>query len=250
MLQRPLGRLNCRVVDDLPPGAQPSLAVVLCHGYGAPADDLAPIGAELLQTDPAIRGGVRFYFPAALLDLGPAGMPGGRAWWPLDMNRLVMASQTGRWEDLRTLVPPGIEAAREHLIDLINEVRQETGLPLERIVLGGFSQGAMLAADVALRLDRPVAGVCLASGVLIAETEWETLATRQGPLTVLMSHGQQDPILPFSGAEALRDLLTKHGHDVEFLPFSGGHTIPWPFLHAFAKRLVDLVKESEHLERR
>jgi phospholipase/carboxylesterase len=244
MDQRRLGGLDCDVVDHLSRGVPPSVAVVLCHGYGAPADDLVPIGAELLEAGHAIRNGVRFYFPAAPLDLGPLGLPGGRAWWPLDMDRLVLAAQTGRWEEMRRQAPPGLGEARQRITEFIAEVRSETHLPFARIVLGGFSQGAMLAADVALRLDEPVGAVCLASGVLLAEPEWTELAAKQGPLDVLMSHGRQDPILPFAGAEALRDLLIANGHQVEFQAFAGGHTIPWPFLSAFAKRLASLVGEA------
>lgn len=241
MPRRELGGLNCHVIDALPAGAAPSLAVILCHGYGAPADDLAPIGAELLKTDPAIGRGVRFYFPAALLDLGPLGMPGGRAWWPLDMNRLVLAAQTGRWDELRRDIPAGVSTARERLTALVEAVAAETDLPTSRIILGGFSQGAMLATDVALRLPEPVAALCLASGALVAEPEWDRLAAAQKPLRVLLSHGRQDPILPFFGAEALRDLLARHGHAVDFIPFAGGHTIPYPVLHAFSRILAELA---------
>lgn len=240
MPQRELGGLNCHVIDSLAEDVRPSLAVILCHGYGAPADDLAPLGAELLQTDPAIGKGVRFYFPAALLDLAPAGLPGGRAWWPLDMQRLALAAQTGRLDEMRAAVPAGLSTARERLTELIGAVRAETGLPLGRIVLGGFSQGAMLSTDVALRLPEPVAALCLASGSLINEPEWTRLAANQKPLRVLQSHGRQDPILPFFGSEALRDLLLRSGHSVEFIPFNGGHTIPWPVLHAFSRLLVEL----------
>lgn len=241
MPRRQLGGLNCHVIDALPDGASPTLAVILSHGYGAPADDLAPLGAELLQTDPAIEKGVRFYFPAALLDLGPMGLPGGRAWWPLDMQRLVLAAQMNRWDELRSEVPAGLPAARERLTALIDDVRAETGLPLSRIVLGGFSQGAMLTTDVALRLPEPVAALCLASGSLIAEPEWSRLAAEQKPLRVLQSHGRQDAILPFFGAEALRDLLAGNGHSVEFIPFNGGHTIPWQILRAFSQLLAELA---------
>jgi phospholipase/carboxylesterase len=240
------GGLHCQTVDQfVTPHQRPSIAVILCHGYGAPADDLAPIGAELLRTSQALREGVRFYFPAAPLDLGPLGIPGGRAWWALDMQRLVIASQTGHWDELRSEVPAGLPEARAQLLSLIDDVRAETQLPLSRIVLGGFSQGAMLTMDLALRLPEPVAAVCGASGVLIAEREWTELAAKQRPLRVLLSHGRQDPILPFYGAEALRDLLMKTGHQVEFLAFDGGHTIPWPMLSAFAKLLNELVTSSE-----
>ena len=241
MPRQDIGGLSCHVVDDLPPGAQPNLVVILCHGYGAPADDLAPIGAELLRTAPAIREHVRFYFPAAILDLGPMGMPGGRAWFPIDMNRLVLAAETGQWEQLRCSVPAGLDVARERLMRLIDEIRSSTGLPLSRIVLGGFSQGAMLTTDVVLRLPEPVAAVCLASGSLICEPEWVELAAKQAPLNVLMSHGRGDPILPFFGAEALRDLLVENGHSVEFIPFQGGHTIPWEVLRAFSGMLAGLA---------
>lgn len=241
MPRRELGGLTCIEVDELSPGARPALAVVLCHGYGAPADDLAPIGGELLRTAAALREGVRFYFPAALLDLGPQGVPGGRAWWPIDMQRLVLAAQAGRWDELRAGVPAGLAEASERLTALIEAVRGETDLPLSRIVLGGFSQGAMLATDVALRLPAPVAALCLASGSLVGEPVWAPLAARQMPLRVLMSHGRQDPILPLAGSEALRDLLVKNGHRVEFIPFDGGHTIPWPMLHAFASLLGELT---------
>ncbi len=241
MPRRELGGLTCHVIDGIPEGARPAVAVVLCHGYGAPADDLAPLGSELLQTDPAIAKGVRFYFPAAILDLGPLGMPGGRAWWPLDMNRLVLAAQTGRWDELRAAVPPGLSEAREKLIGLVEAIRAETGLGFDRIVLGGFSQGAMLATDVALRLPEPVAALCLASGALLAEPEWAKLAAGKKPLKVLQSHGRQDPILPFFGAEALRDLFVKHGHQVEFIPFAGGHTIPLPILHSLSRLLAELA---------
>lgn len=244
MQRQELGGLTCQTVDGLAIGSRPSLAVILCHGYGAPADDLAPIGAELLQTDPVINERVRFYFPAAPLDLAPIGMPGGRAWWPIDMQRLVLAAQVGRWDELRANVPVGLEVARARLIAFIEAVQSETCLPLSRIILGGFSQGAMLSTDVALRLPEPVASLCLASGALVSEPEWLKLAAKQKPLRVLQSHGRQDPVLPFFGAEALRDLLTANGHEVHFIPFNGGHTIPWPMLEAFA----GLIKTLSHAE--
>jgi len=244
-MQRRLGGLDCLVVDALG-STSPSVAVVLLHGYGAPGDDLAPIASELLQTDAAIHDSVRFYVPQAILGLEDLGLPDGRAWWPLDMNRLVMAAQLGRWDGLRQEVPAGLSAAREASLQLIDAIVQETGLPIDRFVLAGFSQGAMLCADVALHLEKSVAALCLASGSLIAEPEWTVLIAKHPPLDVLMSHGQQDPILPFAGSEALRDLFEEHGHSVEFLPFAGGHTIPWPFLSEFAKRLATLAGTDFH----
>jgi phospholipase/carboxylesterase len=248
MLRR-VGELQSLVVHA-PGVASPSVAVVLLHGYGAPGDDLAPIASELLQTDAAIRENVRFYVPQALIGLEGLGLPDGRAWWPLDMNRLVLAAQLNRWEELRRETPPGLSDARAAVLKFTEAIRAETALPIGRIVLAGFSQGAMLCTDVALHLPESVAALCLASGSLISEEEWTSLAEQHAPLDVLMSHGRQDPILPCAGSEALRDLFVASGHQVEFLPFSGGHTIPWSFLSAFAKRLARLARVGVPEERR
>jgi phospholipase/carboxylesterase len=102
---------------------------------------------------------------------------------------------------------------------------QELGASGERMVLGGFSQGAMLALDVALRSDRPLAGLVLMSGTLLSKNEWSTLMPARRGLPVLQSHGRQDPLLPFSIAEELRDLMVKAELDVRFVPFNGEHGI-------------------------
>ena len=233
MSRESLGGLGCQVLDGLPEGEAPTLAVVLCHGFGAPADDLVPIAAELLRTDPRMAT-VRFYLPAAPLDLELRGILGGRAWWWLDLDRLAQAGPAARLASLRADVPDGLPEARERLLALVAGVQAETGLPASRLVLGGFSQGAMLATDVALRMPEPPAAVCAFSGNLLCETEWVPLAAGHPPLPFLLCHGRQDPLLPFAGAEALRDLLETAGHEVTFLPFDGGHGIPHAALAAFA----------------
>ena len=241
MTQRRLAELDCHIEQE---DAAPRLAVVLCHGYGAPATDLVPIGAELRRTDSNIRDHARFYFPAAPLDLAPQGMPGGRAWWPINMEQLVRVSESGRWEDVRQAMPEGLFDASEKLLATCRAIQAETGLPWSRIVLGGFSQGAMLATDVALSLPEPTAGLIIASGTLLAEQDWSRKARELSELRIIQGHGDADPILPFAGAEALRAMLTEAGHDVEFLPFHGGHTIATSLLVAMARRLAELVAED------
>ena len=84
--------LKCIVIDALPTDTKPTGIVVLCHGFGAPGSDLAGLAPELLSYDDTIATRYRFYFPEAPIDLAPMGMPGGRAWWPINMARL--ATQT------------------------------------------------------------------------------------------------------------------------------------------------------------
>lgn len=224
---RELGGLRTHVIDALPDGLQPGLAVVLCHGFGAPASDLVPIGAEMLHESPRLAAQARFYFPGGPLDLSPYGLFGGAAWWMIDLDAIQRAMREGKFRDrMRNERPEGMEEARAALLQLVKEVQAETGLGLDRIVLGGFSQGSMLTVDVALQLPTNVAALVAWSGTLLNEEEWRRLAPRHGGLRVLQAHGRQDPMLPYAWAEYLRDVLGESGLAVEFLPFEGGHGIP------------------------
>jgi phospholipase/carboxylesterase len=140
--------------------------------------------------------------------------------------RLVAAVERGEIHLLRNEHPEGMDEAREQLAGLVAELQKSTGLPASRIVLGGFSQGAMLTTDLALRMPEAPGGLCIMSGTLTCEDEWRELARKRGPLPVVQSHGSDDPILPFKAAEWLRDLLIEAGLDVDFVPFRGMHSIP------------------------
>ena len=222
-----VAELDCIVVDALPEGRGPSALVVLCHGYGAPGIDLVPLAGELLRLNPKLAGAVRFVFPAGLLSLDEMGIYGGRAWWQIDVNRLVHAVETGEFTALRTENPEGLATSRERLTTLVDMLLSETGLSASKLVLGGFSQGAMLTTDVALRMKEQPGGLAVLSGVLLAEEHWKELAAKRGPMPVVQSHGTLDQILPYAGGEWLRDLLTEAGLPVEFVRFAGPHTIPF-----------------------
>lgn len=238
-----LGGLTCRTVQDFDDGQTPGLVVILCHGFGASGTDLVGLGSEFLGASSAVAESVQFIFPEAPLSLDEHGMPGGRAWWMLDIAALNAAVQSGSFRDLRNDHPDGLPEAREMLITLIDEVRARTGLPMSRIVLGGFSQGSMLATDVSLRLDEPPAHLCIWSGTLLSEDSWRELAQQRGSLEILQSHGQHDPILPFEAATWLRDMFEEFNFDVNFIEFPGIHTIPHPAIVAFAQVIDRLASE-------
>lgn len=203
----------------------PEGAVILCHGFGAPGTDLVDLGPALVRAAPALHR-VRFYFPAAPLSLGEMGWGDARAWWLIDMAALQAAGRDEKaLQAFRRVEPDGMPAARRALLALVQQVANETGLPLARLALGGFSQGSMLATDVALRLEEAPAGLCILSGTLLLEEVWQGKAKARTSMPVFQSHGRQDPILPFRAAEALRTLLVEAGLSDEFVPFDGGHTI-------------------------
>lgn len=237
-----LGSLRCLVVDG---SDHPQIPVILCHGYGAPGDDLASLTPHLIEWIGRDSAKLRFIYPEAPHDLSDVGMPEGRAWWPLNMGMLQELLQTNQFSQLHDEVPPGIDEARAALEATVAAVLADfpEGTPY---VLGGFSQGAMLTMDVALRGQvRPPNILVQFSGTLVCESLWQAQLTRLVDTHVLQSHGKFDPILPFSSAEALRDLLRGGGVKVEYLPFQGPHTIETDTLFRLVERLRLLAVSIE-----
>jgi phospholipase/carboxylesterase len=204
----------------------------MLHGFGAPGDDLVPL-SRVLDVPP----GTRFVFPAAPHVVDPNW--GGRAWWMIDVMAMQMAIMEGRMRSLAAEVPPGLAEARAQIDELLDELPSRFGT--DRIVLGGFSQGAMLSLDVALRRAKPPAAVALLSGTLLAEREWVPLMPAKKTMPVFQSHGTHDPLLPFAAAEALRDHLTAAGIPVDWVPFRGQHEIPAPVLQRLGSFLTRVL---------
>jgi phospholipase/carboxylesterase len=207
------GGLEVAVVGGPASGPSPRV-VVLLHGWGAPGDDLVPIARMLARPD------TRFVVPAAPLP-HPAG---GRAWWPLDLERRQRAFAEGQPTTIATEVPEGLAAARARVQALLRQVRERHQPQL--LVLAGYSQGGMLAMDVALAADPPVDRVAVLSGTVIAETLWRARMASPHKPAAFLCHGRQDPVLPFAGSERLKRLLEDNGFSVTWLPFDGGHQIP------------------------
>lgn len=127
----------------------------------------------------------------------------------------------GDFHDLRRQHLPGVREAQRTLSAYLD---RETR-PGERVVLGGFSQGAILSLDLAAHDPRPLAGLVLLSGTLMDAADLAPrLPSRRG-LPVRMTHGRADEVLPFARAEELRRLLVDAGLDVRFEPFDGGHEV-------------------------
>jgi phospholipase/carboxylesterase len=202
--------------------------VVLLHGFGAGGDDLVSLW-RVLQ----VPREVRFVFPEA--PLAPRELGGGRAWWALDLVAMQAERARGQRSDRSNQEPEGLAPAREHLVALLDGVEELFGVGGDRIVLGGFSQGAMLSCDVALRSDRALGGLSLLSTTLMCRQIWEPRMALRKDLPVLQTHGRRDELLPFEGAVALRDLLRAAGCAVDWVEFSGGHEVPHAALEGLAK---------------
>jgi phospholipase/carboxylesterase len=189
------------------------VAVVLLHGWGAPGDDLLSLARELA------RPGVRFILPAA-----PLAMPGGgRAWWHFDHDPPSYASR-----EVATTSPgkphPQLQAARSAVQALLQRIRERYAP--DEVALAGFSQGAMLALDVALAGAPAVDRVAALSGVLLGDSVAGMQASRPLRPSVYVAHGRKDAVVPFAAGVLAKELLERHGFRVTWRPFDGGHEIP------------------------
>jgi len=212
--------------------------VMLLHGFGAPGDDLVSL-ADALD----VPTGTRFIFPEGPLSLS-FGPRDARAWWLIDMMRLAADQAAGRIRDLSQDIPKGLAPAREKLLTFLKEVEQQFGMDPRKTVLGGFSQGAMLSCDVMLRTTQLYAGLIQLSGTLLAAQEWVPLLQKRKGLPVFQSHGVQDEILPYVGAERLRDTLSHGGLAVEWHSFRGGHEIPRSVLQRLGPFITKAVTRT------
>jgi phospholipase/carboxylesterase len=201
--------------------------VVLLHGYDMSAGDLAPFGESL-----GVPG--LFLFPQAPLQVsGPGGV--GHAWWPVDMVRRAWALRAGP-RDLAEENPHGMQQARALLLHFLAEVRER--FQPRQLVLGGFSQGGMLACDGVLRGAGGISSLVLLSSSCIALADWQRQRSKLRDLPVFVSHGRQDANLAFAAGERLRDFALEAGAAVRWTPFDGGHEIPlavWRSLRAFLR---------------
>jgi len=203
--------------------------VVLLHGFAGAPEDLEPFAHSL-------GVGARFVFPEGFADLSEFGLA-GRGWWPSDGEARSAAIQSGTPRDLVGFEPEGLDAARAGLNGLLDVWSAEAdSAPL---ILGGFSQGAMLAFDVALRGDRPIAGIVAFSSARIAGRCWNPLLGRRAGTRAFISHGRADPDLSFDATERFVRDLGGAGWQVDFCPFDGGHEIPIVALRGLKRFIRD-----------
>lgn len=204
---------------------------VIFHGYGANAKDLAGLAPYL---DPQNRHS--WIFPEGPLSLDLSPFMVSRAWFELNMLDFEKAIQDGSFESYIRARQQGLKGIREPADAFLKAL--ET--PFENIVLGGFSQGSMMALDLALRQSITVAGLILFSSSLVDPSGWAEGCASHPKLKFFQSHGREDPVLPFDLGKKLFEMLVQNGLEGEFVPFEGGHEIP-PVVINKAKAFIDFL---------
>lgn len=172
-------------------------------------------------------------FPNGPLEvpIGPAWT--GRAWWTIDMLAIQRAAERGETRDMSQEVPAGLGKAYDMTMEMIRQLK----VPWNKIVLGGFSQGAMLATELYLRAPETPQGLVIMSGTLINQEEWKKHLPARAGQRFFQSHGEMDQILGFKQAQKLETLLTQNGMKGSLMGFRGGHEIPAPVLRKIGEYL-------------
>jgi phospholipase/carboxylesterase len=195
---------------EIETGAAAELAVIWLHGLGADGHDFEPIVPEL-----GLRFPVRFVFPHA--PVRPVTINGGvamRAWYDI-----LGFDRRAREDDA------GIRSSAAAVTELI-DAQVSRGIPTQRIVLAGFSQGGAIALHTALREPRALGGVMALSTYLpLAGTLAAERSAANASVPIFMAHGTADNVLPFALGETARRALEALGYAVDWHAYSMAHSV-------------------------
>ncbi|MCU0763075.1 MAG: alpha/beta hydrolase [Hydrogenophaga sp.] len=194
--------------------AVPVASILVLHGLGADGRDFVPIAQEL---DLDAVGPVRFVFPSAPVQ--PVTINGGYA--------------MRAWYDIH---PPGADGARREdeaglrasqaLVQQLLAREADRGVPPERTVLMGFSQGCAMTLLVGLRAPRRLAGLVALSGYLPLPQALEaerSAANRDVP--VFLAHGAHDPVVDMARGASARNILLAQGYPVQWHCYPMEHSV-------------------------
>jgi phospholipase/carboxylesterase len=212
---------------EIATGARPDAAVIWLHGLGADGHDFEPIVPELSL--PASLQ-LRFIFPHAPVR-------------PVTINQRM---RMRAWYDIFQLGggpedEPGIRASEELVAKLI-AAEKAKGIPSDRIVIAGFSQGGAIALQTALRYPERLAGILALSTYLPLAPKLEAErsdANRSVP--IFMAHGTYDDVIPLSRAEQSRKLLADSGYGVAWHSYPMAHSVCAEEIADIARYLVKLL---------
>ena len=196
-------------IVELEPASAPVAVVIWLHGLGADGHDFEAI-VPALQLPEDLP--VRFVFPhAPEIAITAFGGQRARAWFDFDP-----AGGTDQ---------PGLERSALQILDLIqNEI--DNGMPSERIVLAGFSQGGVMAFHTALHHPKPLAGILALSTFLVEGGKLDSSSAEVNrKIPILMCHGQQDTVLPMALGQSSLVNLQNAGYNVEWHEYPMGHEV-------------------------
>lgn len=192
---------------EINPTVNPEFTIIWLHGLGADGNDFVPIAEQLqLPADLAVR----FVFPNApsipvTINQGYV-MP---AWY--DVYQTNLSAEVDE---------QGIQRSTDSLHDLIGQ-ENERGIPAERIILAGFSQGGLIALNAAISYPEKLLGVMALSTYLPAQM----ISSAAHELEIFQAHGRMDNVIPYSEAADTRHRLEQAGYRLNWHEYDMAHSV-------------------------
>lgn len=203
---------------EVHPAATAKACVIMLHGLGADGTDFLAFADEM-KLDAA--GPVRWVFPRA--PVRPVTINGGyrmRAWYDIYEMAANVPEALTRREDGAGL--------RESFAQVHALIDREIGrgVPAQRIVLAGFSQGSAITLGAGLRCPHRLAGLAGLSGYLpLSASAASEREAAQTATPIFLGHGRNDAIVPHKAGVQSRDALAALGHNVEWHDYPMEHSV-------------------------
>lgn len=222
-----VGETSACVVHE--PRDAPRCCIIWLHGLGADGHDFAPLADAL---DLPHELGARFVFPHA--PVRPVTVNNGyrmRAWYDIVASDLT--AQTDH---------AGLDASAAMLAQWLRDQARD-GIAAARVVVGGFSQGGAVALHGGLRYSDRLAGILALSTYLpMPERLPDAAAPANRDTPVLMTHGTEDPVIPFAHGQRSARWLEQAGYPVDFYRDAGtAHTVSPQALGVVRRWLLDML---------
>ncbi len=190
---------------SLSPKSDSDQLIVLLHGWGANAQNVAGLIEAINMVAIPFKGMI----PDAPFDHPMA--PGGKQWYGFppnyDFRRPHDFTQQADLIESRKLLKNWMESLPE-----------KTGVPLEKTIMGGFSQGGAMTLDIGPQLP-------LAAMLILSSYSHAPIPPFVTPRPVLVLHGRQDPVVPLAKALDTKAQLKQRGQTVTYQEFDMGHEV-------------------------
>lgn len=213
---------------DYPAKGRHKASIIWLHGLGDSGNGFLPIASELNLPDEL---GAHFIFPHAPEQ--PVTINGGmvmRAWYDIKSFDLDKRADEQGVRDSSAQVEALIQA------------QLDKGIPANRIILAGFSQGGVIALHLAPRLTVKLAGV-MALSTYMCVPEKLSAEAQQSELTIFMAHGSADPVVPMFAGEHAFNTLQQQGYEVSWQDYPMEHQVCLEELKAIRAWLITRLSD-------
>lgn len=208
---------------EYPAQGEHKATVIWLHGLGDSGDGFAPVAPQLNLPSEL---GIRFIFPHAPVQ--PVTINGGmemRSWY--DIKSIELDKRADE---------QGVRDSAAKVEELIN-TEIANGIPANKIILAGFSQGGVVSLHLAPRFEQKLGGVMALSTYMCVPQKFADEA-KHTDLNVFMAHGSQDNVVPYSAGKSAFEVLTVHNMDVSWQEYPMAHQVCAEELQAIRQWLV------------